>query len=277
MQSISARLRLSDAHARLILPALRLIVAADSEWQVNHSLVRAGRDFRFYETCLGTTNYDAAGMKPFYETLEKLSKLASSGGRVRFTCYELAACVVAARHVRVSIRHGHLKGWLKDHDVATDCLIGKLERYRRRARRLYEKHLGVEAYREVANVWADTLAWVHTFYLWCPCNKRPRSSFLRAWYRGVVDRCVTLAAEGLLRRCSYPPPEGQLRQMVRKALRSARRNPSGMPPKLIVERPRQGGDYLAEVILRTNGKTLRRFDLSTTQSDRAQRLRSIPE
>jgi hypothetical protein len=156
----------------------------------------------------------------------------------------------AARHVRVMIRHGHLKPWLRNHETATDRLVQKLERYRRRARRLYEKHLGVAAYQDAGNVWVDVLAWVHTFYLWCPCNKRGRSSFLRAWYRSVVNRCVELAAEGLLRRRRYQPPHVQLRGLVRRALRSARRRPSAMPVKLILERPRAGGDFLADFIIR---------------------------
>ena len=262
MQSISVRLRLSAVQGGLIVPALHVIVAADLQYQTTGGIVRARHDIRFYETPVDTTKYKPAGMKPFSEALDKLSPLAKSGGRVRLDCYQLAACMIAARHVRVMIRHGHLKPWLRNHETATDRLVQKLERYRRRARRLCERHLGVAAYQDAGNVWVDVLAWVHTFYLWCPCNKRGRSSFLRAWYRSVVDRCVTLAAEGLLRKSRYPPPQHQLRKMVRCALRSARRRPSAMPVKLILERPRQGGDFLADFILRTSGRDLQRSDLS---------------
>jgi hypothetical protein len=170
------------------------------------------------------------------------------------------------------IRHGHLKPWLKDHEVATDRLVEKLERYRRPARRLYEKHLGVEAYRAAATTWAYVLGWIHANYLWCGCNRRQRPSFLRAWYRSVVDRCVELAAEGLRRSHRCPPPGDQLRGLVRRALRSARRCQSAMPVKLILERPREGGDFLAGFILRTSGKDLECCDTSTVQSERAQRL-----
>jgi hypothetical protein len=119
------------------------------------------------------------------------------------------------------------------------------------------------------------LGWIHANYLWCGCNRRQRPSFLRAWYRSVVDRCVTLAAEGLLRRFRCPPTQHQLRRMVRRALRSARRCPSAMPVKLMLERPRQGGDFLADFILRTSGRDLQRSDLSTIQSARAKRLESL--
>jgi hypothetical protein len=275
MQSISVRLRFSALQVGLILPALRLIVDADSEWQANRGLVRAGRDYRFYETRLDTTSYSPGGVKPFYEALNKLSALARSGGRVRLSCYQLAACMVAARHVRVLIRHGHLKPWLKNHEQYTDRLLNKLDRYRRRARRLFEKCLGLEAYRDAGNTWAYLLGWIHTNYLWCGCNLAKRSSFLRTWHRSVVDRCVELAADGLLRKSRCPPPEEQLRRMVRSALRSARRCPSAMPVKLILERPRQGGDFLADFVLRTSGRDLRRCDLSTIQSDRAERLESL--
>ncbi|MGA2373270.1 MAG: hypothetical protein ABSG11_21630 [Candidatus Korobacteraceae bacterium] len=274
MHSASVRLRLSALQVGLILPALRLIVAADYQYQTTGGIVRARHDIRFYENRVDTTKYKPAGMKPFADALDKLSALAQRGGRVRLDCYQLAACMIAARHVRVMIRHGHLKPWL-NHEVATDRLVEKLERYRRRARRLYEKHLGVEAYRDAGTTWAYILGWIHTNYLWCGCNRHQRPSFLRAWYRSVVDRCVELAAEGLLRRHRYPPQEDELRKLVRRALRSARRCPSAMPVKLILERPREGGDFLADFILRTSGKELPRCDLSTRQSARAETLEVI--
>jgi hypothetical protein len=275
MHSISVRLRLSAVQVCLILPALRLIVAADYQYQTTGGIVRARHDIRFYETPVDTTKYKPGGMKPFSEALDKLSPLVKSGGRVRLDCYQLAACMIAARHGRVMIRHGHLKRWLKDHEVATDYLVEKLERYRRRARRLYEKHLGVAAYRAAATTWAYVLGWIHANYLWCGCNRRHRPSFLRAWYRSVVDRCVELAAEGLSRSYRCPPPEDQLRGLVRRALRSARRCASAMPVKLILERPRQGGDFFADFIVRTQSTDLRMCDLSSVQSDRAERLNSL--
>ncbi len=48
-----------------------------------------------------------------------------------------------------------------------------------------------------------------------------------------------------------------------------------MPVKLILERPRQGGDFLAAFILRTSGRDLQCSDLSTIQSARAERLESL--
>jgi hypothetical protein len=275
VRSLSVRLRLSALDIGLILPALHFIVYADREWQANRGLVRASRDYRFYETRLDTTSYSPGGMKPFYEALDKLSALARSGGRVRLSYYHLAACMVAARHVRVLIRHGHLEPWLKSHEEATDRLLEKLDRYRRRARRLFEKHLGVEAYGDAGTTWAYILGWIHSNYLWCGCNEPKRSSFLRTWHRSVVDRCVELAAQGLTRKSRYPPSQDQLRKMVRSALRSARRCPSAMPVKLILERPCQGGDFLADFILRTSGRDLRMCDLSSVQSDRAGRLDSL--
>jgi hypothetical protein len=272
MRSISVRLRLSALQVGLILPALRFIVGADQQYQATGAIVRARHDIRFYEKPVDKTKYKPAGTQPFFDALDKLSALPHSGGRIRLSCFELAACMVAARHVRVAVRHGHVKPWLRDHDVPTDRLVKKLDRYRRRAHRLYEKHLGAEAYLDAANTWAYTLGWIHVNYLWCGCNRRQRSSFLRAWYRSVVDRCVALAAEGLLRRSRYPPPEDELRKLVRRALRSARRCWSAPPVRLILDRPQEGAAFLADFILRTAGKDLPRCDLSTRQSARAERL-----
>src|SRR5271165_2169686 len=105
MQSSSVRLRLSAVQVILILPALRLIIAADHQYQNTGGIVRARHDIRFYETLVDTAKYRPGGMKPFSEALDKLAAMAKSGGRVRLDCYQLAACMFAARHVRVMIRH----------------------------------------------------------------------------------------------------------------------------------------------------------------------------
>ena len=60
--------------------------------------------------------------------------------------------------------------------------------------------------------------------------------------------------------------------MVRRALRSARRLDNGMPVKYMQDRPIEGGDYLADFIIRTRGKQLERFDISTAQAGLAERL-----
>jgi hypothetical protein len=61
----------------------------------------------------------------------------------------------------------------------------------------------------------------------------------------------------------------------RAALRSARRGYAPMTVKGILESPRQGGDSLADFIVRTRKKDLRHCDLSTVLSDRAERLLSL--
>jgi hypothetical protein len=55
--------------------------------------------------------------------------------------------------------------------------------------------------------------------------------------------------------------------MVRAALLSARRGSVPMTVKGILESPREGGDFLADFIVRARGKDLRHCDLISRQSD----------
>jgi hypothetical protein len=64
----------------------------------------------------------------------------------------------------------------------------------------------------------------------------------------------------------------QLRRMVRSALRSVRRGYAEMSVKGILDNPRQGGDCLADFIVKTRGRELRRFDLSTVMAERTERI-----
>ena len=48
-----------------------------------------------------------------------------------------------------------------------------------------------------------------------------------------------------------------------------------MPVKLILEKPREGGDSLADFIVRTQGKNLGRCDASNVHSKRAELLNSL--
>jgi hypothetical protein len=201
--------------------------------------VRASQDIRFHEIRVDISRYTPIGMKLFPSALTKLSGLVG-GGRVRFDHLEIAACMVAARHTETMIRHGHLQPWLQDHQTPTETLRAKLERYRRRARRQTEKQSGEDVYRDARHVWADVLCWIHTFYIWCDCTRPKGSRYLRWWYKSVVDRCVFLAAEGLIRRYRYPPPSRSA-QTDFGACRS-RQGISllGSGGELKVDEPRQG-------------------------------------
>lgn len=266
------RLRLSHRELRLILPALRAIVAADHAWVTKGELTRPASDIRYYERPFDPAGYKPDGMKPFLSALTLLKNLAKEGGRARLSHFEFAACMFGARHTRTMLRHGHLEAWAAGDDAATDRLLLKLERYRRRARRRFEKCFGQEAYRQASEVWVYVIHWVYTHYLWCSCTRPKGWSNLRRWYRTVLDRCVELAAEGLHRRCCYLLAQTQLRPMVRAALRSVRRGRTEATIRFILENPQQGGDCLADFIIRTRSHLLQRFDLSTVLSDRATRL-----
>ena len=271
MQLPCVRLRLSRLEIGLIMPVLRRLVSADRLWVNNGEIVRAGQDICFYARPFDPSRYRSDGMRPFAGALSKLDE-QPAGGRLRFDHLELAACAYAARTTRSWVIHGLLQPCLPDHNRLNKKLLLKLERYRRRARRRCESLLGDDAYLASREGWSEVLRWIKTYYLWRPTGPDQVSANLRRWQRGVVDRCVELAAEGLRRRHCYPPQPRQLRQMVRSALRSVRRGYAQMGVRTILERPREGADCLAAFLVRTRGDQFGHFDLSTVLSDRAQRI-----
>lgn len=127
MKAPTVRLRLSDQQLKLVLPALRQIVAADRLWRARKALLRAGHDIRFYEKFVDASKYKDDGMEPFHQVLKKLSLLSDSRGRVCLEYLEIAACMKAARETMRMVRHKHLKSWLSDHKAATKELLIKLE------------------------------------------------------------------------------------------------------------------------------------------------------
>jgi hypothetical protein len=269
------RLRLSALEIRLILPALVRIVGANQLWVEQGRSARAAEDPYIYEHVLRTDLYTVVGMRPFIE-LTSLDQLRSTGGRVRLSVFELAAAALAVRQTLRAVQHGHLTAFRKNHQLFAKQLLGKLECYRRRARRLFEKRLGCAAFRAAGKVWRDTITWVRSEFTWCRCKQpSPVWSRMLCSRRTVVDSCVPLAADGLMRCHAYPPPPGELRRMVRSALRSARRRKTGFGIRTILTDPIAGGDFLAAYILKNHGQKLERFDLATNLSALSERIANL--
>lgn len=269
------RLRLSTREIGLILPALRKIVAADVFWTKEGRIARAFEDPDFYQHVSNTKLYSSTGMRPFTEALTRISLVSAAGGRIRFSAHELAACMFSARHTRTMVHHRHVAPWLEDHHALADKLLAKLERYRRRARRRFEEQLGNDRYVTAAKAGRDIMTWIHAEYLWCRCNRLKGTGLMRRWYRKIVDRCCVLAVEGLLRHSVCPPPPAELRGLVRRALRSARRRINAPAVGALWRRPEIGHQFLAEFILRTQGAALRHNDMATRLSRYAERLRLL--
>ena len=55
--------------------------------------------------------------------------------RLRLDPLELAACALGARITEMQVRHGHVEAWLPDHKIASEKLLARLERLRKRAKR----------------------------------------------------------------------------------------------------------------------------------------------
>lgn len=251
-RSIRVRIRLSKKDITLIAPTFKTIMAAEAE--------------------VGSKN----GIAPFRDAWSRLIYQCDKGNRVRLDYREVSACMFAVRHTATQVNHGHLGTWLQNQSQRSQSLLDKLERHRRRARRLFEKRFGAEAYRLERNAWVDVLLWLVQHYLACPCQRHKGWPNLRRWYRTVLDRATALAAEGLLLHKCYPPPTKQLRRMVRHALRSIRRGRAKIIGiRSLLENPDEGADFLAGFLLKTRGDQFRYFDISTVSAEKAERLRAL--
>lgn len=269
------RLRLSRKEVRLILPGLRKVVAADRLWIEQRCLTRAAKDPEFWRHNSRIELYDPLALTPFREALTKLSNLGGTGGRVRFDVFQLAGCAFAARYTRTAVRHGHIQSWVQDRSAETKSLLRKLERLRRRGRRRFEARFSSDQYRAAARVWRNVLRWTRDEYLWCKCRRPGPGPSLRRLYCNVLSECCVLAAQGLQQHSVVPPSPPELRKLVRRALRSARRSINGPAVGALWRKPAVGRRFMAEFIIRTYGDKLQWNDLSSRQSRLAERLRSL--
>jgi hypothetical protein len=267
----SVRLRLSRRDIRLMLPALRRIVAADRLWIEQGRIARAAEDPHFYQQPVRTGLYTTEGMRPFSELLKKMDGRGASV-RIRVTTFELCAGAIAVRQTLKAVRHRHVPAFDDNHRAAAKLVLARLEKFRRRARRLFESRRGVQEYAAAAKLWRNILQWVRSEFLWCKCRRSRGWTRLLRWRRSVVDRCVALAADGLMRRSIHPPSPRELRRLVRRALRSARRRKTGLAIRSIITDPAAGADFLADFAIRNNQERLARFDMSARLSRLRERL-----
>jgi hypothetical protein len=136
--------------------------------------------------------------------------------------FELAACALGARVTATQVQHGHLKAWRTDHKAATQRLLAKLERYRKQGKRAFIRIRGRKNYTKEHRQWEQFVRWVRANLVYCRCGrtrfpglKRRREMILKDWRESVRRELPGFGLE--------VPSESELRDLVRRALRSARR------------------------------------------------------
>lgn len=167
---------------------------------------------------------------PFLETMQQVLKVCGrniqSGRTVRLSAVGLAACMLAVRICTRQVRHAHQTPWLEDHRGATKLLLAKLERYRKRAKRAFVQLYSQADFTEESGRWKRFVRWVRVRLLDCPCDQSHFTTLRRK--AGLTPKQMQNSwIEGF--RTDLPevglrvPPEEELRNLVRRAIRSARR------------------------------------------------------
>jgi len=144
-----------------------------------------------------------------------------NGGRLSLTGFELAAVLLGVRVTIKYVRHGHVQPTWNHQCDSGKRLIRKLERYRKRAKRLFIRRYGRDAYATAAQEWNQTVRWVRVHYLGCRCVRQ--RGFLRKVLRMLVDDGVAVAKVGLAIRQKPVPGAKEMRRLVRLAFAETRR------------------------------------------------------
>ena len=221
--SVTASFRLSRSEARLIRPGLRHIVTAHSEWEQRGKESCSPPSSTSPHNRKDEGEYNPLVLAIIARALEKTT-IASDTRRVHLDVFESSACVVGLRATQTMVRHGHMEPWLRNHSCAVQRLLSKLERTRKRGKTAFIRLHGSAAFTVSSQRWQQGLRFVRSFFLSCTCRHPP---FGETGTRGRRKRMVASWVEKF--RLELPaagievPPEAQLRDLVKRALRSGRR------------------------------------------------------
>jgi hypothetical protein len=163
------------------------------------------------------------------------------------TFIDLSACIFAVRIGREFQRHVQGKKQTVRENLEAKAVIASLERQLKRARRAYAADAGESAYKEMRVGWFAHLRWMrmHLVYF------RPQriKTQPRLLQRMIVDRTYESAKAGILKRQYEPPPEKELRRLVRLYLRYVRRERRAATIGMLMNRPRLAEELLSNFVL----------------------------
>jgi len=214
---------LSRSEAKLIRPGLKHIVSAHSQPE------QRGKDS--YSPQSSTSphcrkdegEYNPVVLAIIARALDKTG-VASETRRVHLDVFELAACILGVRASQTLVRHRHMEPWLRNHSCAAQRLLSKLERIRKRGKRAFIRLHGSATFTASSQRWQQGLRFVRSFFLSCTCRHPPfgetsrrgrRKRILASWLEKFRSE---LPAAGI-----EVPPKAELRDLVKRALRSGRR------------------------------------------------------
>jgi hypothetical protein len=119
-------------------------------------------------------------------------------------------------------RHRHIEPWLANHACYVRRVLNKLERIRRQAKRAFLRDRGWDAFGAERQRWQAWLRFVRSDLL-SAMGKRPLFGSRRAIRKALLEECLETFRAELPAAGIEVPPERELRDLVKRALRSGRR------------------------------------------------------
>ena len=220
--NVLTALRFSCAEAKLARVGLKQIVAAHKFYERHGQTPGMHLNSLYPGPRPDGGKYNQQDMSVLRRALIKLEAVSGGSKRLQMDPFELAACALGARVTATQVQHGHLKAWRVDHKAATKKLLAKLERYRKQGKRAFIRIRGRKNYTKEHRQWEQFVRWVRANLVYCRCGrarfpglKRRREMILNDWMESAHRELPGFGLE--------VPSESELRDLVRRALRSARR------------------------------------------------------
>ncbi len=193
--------------------------------------------------------FDQVQMERIVRLWEALySGLTSSAAsrRMHVDAFELAVLMSCVRTTAMQNRHGHIQ--ISINRKSIDRFLTKLESHRKKAKRAWLASAAHKVYWDYQQRWHEFLIWIRTYLLYCQCNRTPQDSSAKR-LRRYVRHCVGLAREGLKAERVIPPPEKELRRLVRLAMRYVRRERTYVTLGSLLYGRESGRQYLTEFVI----------------------------
>ena len=216
--------RLSRSEIKLIRIGVFRLVAEHELWErQGRDLCSAYRKFYFL-VLIDEGEYSAADMARIVAVFSKLREVRGATKRLHMDVLELAVCMLGVRTTQMRVRHGHMQPWLPDHRAATRALLRKLERLRKRAKRRFIRVCGLAAYQAAHHRWQRFTPFLRAYFLFCPYHhplirepqhRRVRRLLQQDWMKRFREDLPQLGIE--------VPPEAELLDLTKRALRAGRR------------------------------------------------------
>ena len=230
---VTTSFRLSRGEAKLIRIGLGGVINGDHVWKASGSPWYSSARMLF----LPTRRIDEGAYDPEYLAIISRVIVATTftgqSRRLRLDPFELGACTLAVRVTEMMVRHGHTQAWLSNHKNATRRLLAKIERLRKRAKRAFIRVHGHAAFSEASQRWQRFVRFARAYFLFCRCNRARLPGGIRVCRRHLVQDWIHMFKEELPGAGLQVPAEKELRNLVRRALRSVRRLTADMGVKTV--------------------------------------------